>query len=393
MYNLTENQKKLISDLVDLVRVKKVKENFSVLRDRRGGILVHNAGDKTGLRFPDIGTQDFQALAKADLLIVDVIEPRFGLLECTLRGKAYEAVDSNFAASADIPVVQNVAVKVKGVSSGTSPLNAFGSLFSPTSLVAAAKNAHPAFRYAIAAAALAGLVAIVTRYGVSPATLVFGAIILVVLMVLFLVFSQAAVVAHAVMSVPAMALVWSFLFLSILTAIFLFTSAFFDAPLPIRSSLIRQLGAANSNAAGPVVQQRALPLTAPTSALTPNPEATGHSELGMTLEEFRSKYDSLDGRFAEQEAFVARCDNKCIHWIVKVNRLETSGEHVSLLFSSKSMGQRTVAYVAEFPAALKTRIYSLRANDLVAIEGVLRANSLLNNLKVEATGYELVEGH
>jgi hypothetical protein len=112
---------------------------------------------------------------------------------------------------------------------------------SPMSLIKAARQAHPAFKYAIAAAGIASLVAVVTRYGASPATLVFGAIILVVLMVLFLVFSQAVVVARKKLSIPSLVLVWSFLFLSILTALFLFTSAFFNSPLPVRSFLIRQL--------------------------------------------------------------------------------------------------------------------------------------------------------
>ena len=112
---------------------------------------------------------------------------------------------------------------------------------SPTSLIKAALAAHPAFKYAIAAAGLAGLVAIVSQYGVSPATLVFGAIILVVLMVLFLVFSQAVVVARKKLSVASLVLVWSFLSLGIFTALLLFTSAFFNGPLPVRSLLVRHL--------------------------------------------------------------------------------------------------------------------------------------------------------
>jgi hypothetical protein len=112
---------------------------------------------------------------------------------------------------------------------------------SPASLISAAKKAHPAFKFAVAVAGIVGLVVVVTRYGASPATLVFGAIIFVVVMVLFLVFSQAAVVAKSGMAAPAMVLVWSFLVLSILTASLLFTSAFFDLPLPLRSYLIETL--------------------------------------------------------------------------------------------------------------------------------------------------------
>src|SRR5262249_58751963 len=51
---------------------------------------------------------------------------------------------------------------------------------SPKSLIEAAKAAHPAFRYAIVVAGLAAIVAVVLQFGASPATLVFGIIILVV---------------------------------------------------------------------------------------------------------------------------------------------------------------------------------------------------------------------
>lgn len=98
MYNLTENQKELISELVRLIREGSLNENFTVHRDGKGGVFVHNLREKTGFHFSNTETQAFDALARAQLLIVDVLEPRFGLLNCTLRGEAYAAVDSNFAA-------------------------------------------------------------------------------------------------------------------------------------------------------------------------------------------------------------------------------------------------------------------------------------------------------
>jgi len=123
---------------------------------------------------------------------------------------------------------------------------------SPASLVRAGMKAHPAFKYAMAAAGLIGLVVIITRYGVSPATAVFGVIILVVLMVLFLVFSQAAALARAprLLATPAIVLVWSFLIMAILAGLFLLTSSFFDMPLPIRTYLIQQLHLEKKNSPG-----------------------------------------------------------------------------------------------------------------------------------------------
>jgi tetratricopeptide (TPR) repeat protein len=111
----------------------------------------------------------------------------------------------------------------------------------PASLISAAKRAHPAFKFAVVVAGLASLVAVVAKFGVSLATIVFGIITLVVLMVLFLVFAQAAVVSKARMALPAMVLVWSFLVLTIVVALFLATSAFFDFPLRFKTWIERQL--------------------------------------------------------------------------------------------------------------------------------------------------------
>jgi hypothetical protein len=98
MYNLTDKQKELVSALVDLVRQKEINETFTVSRDRQGGVWVHKPGKNTGFRFSNTETQAFDALARVHLLVVEIVEARFGLLTCTLTGEAYAAVDSNFAA-------------------------------------------------------------------------------------------------------------------------------------------------------------------------------------------------------------------------------------------------------------------------------------------------------
>ena len=119
--------------------------------------------------------------------------------------------------------------------SGMKP-NSLQSL-SPLNFIKAAQAAHPAFKYAMVVAGLAAIVAVVIRFGVSPATLVFGIIILVVLMILFLVFAQAATVTTANLTLPSLVLIWSFLLLAIATAVLLFTSAFFDMPLPLKRAI------------------------------------------------------------------------------------------------------------------------------------------------------------
>jgi hypothetical protein len=117
------------------------------------------------------------------------------------------------------------------------------SFLSPSSFVDAARKAHPAFKYAVAVAGLLSIVATVSRYGVSSAALVLGTIVLVGLMVLFLVFAQAASLRRATLALPAQVLVWSFLILAVLSATMLVSSAFLDAPLPLRTAIVRQLSA------------------------------------------------------------------------------------------------------------------------------------------------------
>lgn len=59
----------------------------------------------------------------------------------------------------------------------------------PASLISGARRAHPAFKFAVVVAGLASIVTVIAKFGVFLATIVFGIITLVVLMVLFLVFA------------------------------------------------------------------------------------------------------------------------------------------------------------------------------------------------------------
>lgn len=111
-----------------------------------------------------------------------------------------------------------------------------------TAMIRAAGKANPAFKYATAIAGIAGILGTFQHYSLSPATFVFGVIIVVVLMVLFFVFSQAVRVAHSTLALPSITLIWSFLVICILTVVCLFTSTFFNNPLPIQNYLIKQLG-------------------------------------------------------------------------------------------------------------------------------------------------------
>lgn len=104
----------------------------------------------------------------------------------------------------------------------------------PASFINAAKEMHPAFSYAIAVAGILAIIVTFVRFGVGFATLVFGAIAMISLMVLFLVFAQASKLAKSTLKLPAQVLVWAFLILNLLIASGLVLSTFINWPLHFR---------------------------------------------------------------------------------------------------------------------------------------------------------------
>jgi hypothetical protein len=132
----------------------------------------------------------------------------------------------------------------------------------PASFIRAAKAAHPAFRYALAVAGILAIVVTFIKFGVGPATLVFGAIALIGLMVLFLVFAQASKLTKSTLDLPAQVLVWAFLVIAISIIILLTGSVFFNGPLPIRNWLTQGLVRNANNPVNvntPIVSQTAPP--------------------------------------------------------------------------------------------------------------------------------------
>jgi hypothetical protein len=111
----------------------------------------------------------------------------------------------------------------------------------PGSFIRAARAAHPAFRYAIVSAGILAIVVIFAKFGVGPATLVFGAVALIGLMVIFLVFAQASKLARSALDLPARLLVWTFLVIIIVLSCGLTSSTFINAPLPFRDWIVAEL--------------------------------------------------------------------------------------------------------------------------------------------------------
>jgi hypothetical protein len=124
---------------------------------------------------------------------------------------------------------------------------------SPASFIRAAKAAHPAFRYAMAVAGILAIVVSFVKFGVGYATLVFGAIAIIGLMVLFLVFAQASKLTKSTLDVPAQVLVWACLVIAIVIVVFLTSSLFFSKPLPFRDWIIQEFSKKPNNVVVPPV--------------------------------------------------------------------------------------------------------------------------------------------
>ena len=133
------------------------------------------------------------------------------------------------------------------------------------------------------------------------------------------------------------------------------------------------------------------PLPAAKKAAVPNEngERAAHPLLGMSLEELNEKYNALNGRFAEQEAFVREMSGKSITWTVEVLSVGKCPPGVCLTFLSTAHNQLSVT-TAEFDMTFAERLYALRPGDKIKLDGKLKPNVYGNILSVEAVGYELV---
>ncbi len=113
------------------------------------------------------------------------------------------------------------------------------SITSPAGLIQAARQAHPAFKFATAVGGIAALVAVVSNFGLSPAALVFGVILFFGLMFLFVVFARATSLSKTALSLPAQVLIWAFVVLAVATVALLFWSTFFNTPIPLRDKVLQ----------------------------------------------------------------------------------------------------------------------------------------------------------
>lgn len=96
-YNITDNQKKIITWIVQEIRNQTLPEEFLMVFTFNGIGISDYRGQVPA---PDISTGALEALDKADLIIFKSLG-RQAQYQCTVLGKAYEAVDSNFGIQAN----------------------------------------------------------------------------------------------------------------------------------------------------------------------------------------------------------------------------------------------------------------------------------------------------
>lgn len=105
MYNLTKSQKTLLSWFVEQVRDDNLTEQFHIVWTNTPEKYIIRELKRKLVNSPQITEGGLDALAKNELLLLEK-SPPFNI-RCTLIGKAYKAVDSNFNAP-DISFVKHL---------------------------------------------------------------------------------------------------------------------------------------------------------------------------------------------------------------------------------------------------------------------------------------------
>ncbi len=103
-------------------------------------------------------------------------------------------------------------------------------IWDPLSALKEAVRAVPAMKYALAVLGVIAVVAITLAWEIDRYVAIFGAVIVLILMVTVLVFARLSVLAHRYFVLPALVLMWTFVLVVAATAVTLFSAAAFRRP-------------------------------------------------------------------------------------------------------------------------------------------------------------------
>ncbi len=122
--------------------------------------------------------------------------------------------------------------------------------------------------------------------------------------------------------------------------------------------------------------QTPMPTTPTPSAIEKSPTpanqiAPDRSELGLSLEEFQTRYESLSGKGDEQETFFKHAVGKKIEWTVQVDQVFPSKAGVIVVFLSPERPDWAAFPIsdAQFPIGMEKELMKLSRGDIIRIEG------------------------
>ena len=124
-----------------------------------------------------------------------------------------------------------------------------------------AVKAVPAVRYALGVGGVVAVIAIVFSFGINAKVAIFGTIIMLVLMVVLVLFASLVRKPGASFSLPALIFTWFSLALFMASSFLLFTSAFWAAPIDLRTFISAPKQASDISPQGHPSQNNALPQT------------------------------------------------------------------------------------------------------------------------------------
>lgn len=141
---------------------------------------------------------------------------------------------------------------------------------SPIEVLREAIRAVPAVRYALGVAGILAAVALIGGFGLDAKTTVFGALGMLMLMVVLVVFARLTKTAPRHFVAPMLVLMWSVLLITVASAALLFTAVFFDWPRPLSQILVKP---APAPAQAATLEQEQAPDSATQTDIAPGPSA------------------------------------------------------------------------------------------------------------------------
>lgn len=102
-----------------------------------------------------------------------------------------------------------------------------------------------------------------------------------------------------------------------------------------------------------------------------NQQRTEEQDLGLSFDEYWSRYEALSERFVERDEFVKRSLGKRADWAVSVRDVSSHDDgSVTLYFYGEKRTSRAPGF-AGYPPPFQARVLSLRVGDRVRVKGIL----------------------